>query len=439
MSISGNPEPRRLDLEYAAELRTELGLPMFSTYPEQIAGEAVRNLEERGWYLTDAELVDLQDRNRLGDRMSERLEEISQFQGFAGAELVHSGRGTFRIYWARSEPTRRVQLILDEIDPDRTEVVLVPFSERELIEEIGRAWHALESQGVSGSVLAISPSDDFAGLEVEIDPKESALVRSQVSATLRASQRSSVNVVEGEVGVDEACTNRANCTSPMRAGNRLIRGNVGNTTQWCTMGFHVRHGADEQFLSAAHCSHATRSNFWYHPGLVGPWMSTGQNLNGFVGARTATAYGTPPVPGAGNTTVVTSRDVMRVQLNDAQVSNDIFADGSVVGHYTPAQTYIGMSVCKSGPTTFLTCGLITKKFHTHTSPACGCLNVASQAQYWSGDGDSGAPVYHRLGGGGGGVGSVMAVGVHTGRSGGKARFTRLQDALSKLNVTLVTS
>ena len=135
----------------------------------------------------------------------------------------------------------------------------------------------------------------------------------------------------------------------------------------------------------------------------------------------------------------TSRDVMTVSMPADQQSDDIFAaHGDLVGHYNTSQIANGMSICKSGVTTYITCGTITRKFSSAISEECDCRTYFTRAKYWSQDGDSGAPVYHAVERPNRDV-LYYAVGIHGGRGGTFEYFTRIQDALGLLNVQLVTS
>ncbi len=208
---------------------------------------------------------------------------------------------------------------------------------------------------------------------------------------------------------------------------------LGTLASRCTMGFHVRHGNDEQFLTSGHCSYEQRSDAWYFPG------TPEYQPENFLGDMQQTLYGTTD-PGPVNP-VSTSRDVMRVQMPDDQVSDDIYAVTSdISGYLNTAQIYNGLPVCKSGITTYVTCGTIYKKFHSYTSSSCGCLNFGTRATIKADLGDSGAPVYHQVIFGGQ-IEGTYAVGIQATRSSKVTRrsnFVRIQDALSGLNVTLVT-
>lgn len=419
---------------------------------------AIQNLNLRGFLLTDDEFEQFATRSRVGDRVAELLPEVAELDGFAGAELVHEGDGVVRVYLSepRSMGQARSTLAKAGLVKGRIELIAAPFSEEELIQDINRAWRLIDEGDLSDVVVSIAIADDFSGIEVGIDRNQKTRrVESAVNRTLRKTIESEVVLVPDESSVEEACVSRSDCINDMRSGNRIERLNR-FSNKACTMGFHVRVGSDEQFLTAGHCSHGSKSNVWYHDGMDnGPAgtsynSATGENQTGYVGNVQQTAYATPTViQNPGHTTVITSRDVLRVQMHDSQASDRIYGEGTPVsGYYTNAQVMLGMSVCKSGQKTFIRCGTVSKRYHTYTGGSCDCLNIGARATYYSEKGDSGSPVYHRiLHAGpvppGTPPADIKAVGIHsTGPTdnelGANRTYTRIQDALTKLGASLVT-
>lgn len=210
---------------------------------------------------------------------------------------------------------------------------------------------------------------------------------------------------EAAIPEPDLCT-RDNCDSPMRAGIRIYKG-ANYSSYSCTMGFHIRVGTDEQFLTSGHCGY-TGSNNWYHPGYG----------TGFVGHELATLYG----PGG--------KDAMRVQIPDTQASDRVYhpALREVASARLPL---LNETICGSlGRTDVVDCGTVFKTWVSWTSSTCLCTvwggdykDIASQS------GDSGSPMYavHTSS-------AVVAIGILA----NSTKFARVSDALSAWNAVVIT-
>lgn len=192
--------------------------------------------------------------------------------------------------------------------------------------------------------------------------------------------------------LDEVCTSRDNCYTPMKAGSRIRHGGVNGSI--CGMGFHIRLGSgDEQLLTAGHCGY-TGSLSWYHYGY------------GLVGSVQASYY------------VYGGIDLQRIQMPDPQASDDLFGGPSnIVGSRYPSQ---GEAVCASlSMTQTIDCGTIRDAYKSWTSSTCGCpVYGADHDSISTQPGDSGSPIYV-------GTSSAVAVGIH---NTGAGEFARVQDA-----------
>lgn len=140
------------------------------------------------------------------------------------------------------------------------------------------------------------------------------------------------------------------------------------------MGFHIRIGSDEQFVTAGHCGY-------------GPRTSSSMTGFGTIGAEAGTRF--EPY----------GDDVMKVQMADSQASEWICGSTALVcGYRSPIY---GEAICTSlGYSKKVDCGTVSDDFKGyHMDGAWGTYYV------YGGDaqglviigGDSGSPVYVRVG------------------------------------------
>lgn len=104
---------------------------------------------------------------------------------------------------------------------------------------------------------------------------------------------SSVEFIQVAPSTDTACNFRFNCTSPLEPGIAVgsFTGAGSQTEFFCTMGFHVRRGNNEQFLTAGHCDHVFDDTGVFHQ----DGRKTPQNPQGTIGVVRASAYATPRI------------------------------------------------------------------------------------------------------------------------------------------------
>ncbi len=173
------------------------------------------------------------------------------------------------------------------------------------------------------------------------------------------------------------------------------------------MGFHIRVGTYEQFLTSGHCGHSG-NNLWFHPGFG----------TGLVGHELATLY------------VSGGKDVMRVQIPDTQASNRVY-HSQLREVASARQPLLNETICASlGQTNAVDCGSVFKTWVSWTSATCLCTvwggdykDIASQG------GDSGSPMYAVYN-----STDVVAIGVLA----NSTKFARVQDALNSWNAVVVT-
>lgn len=143
-----------------------------------------------------------------------------------------------------------------------------------------------------------------------------------------------------------------------------------------------------------------------------------------MGAVTATQY-----------TAAKNQDIMRVQLPDPQISNDIILrDQDVEGQGNP-QT--GEPVCAMlGRSGYENCGWVFSAHASWTGDACGCVMRGAKVEgFYPVQGDSGSPVYRLTSTAAYGIGLINK-GAPTGR--GHVFIVRLKDALDVWNYSVYT-
>lgn len=215
----------------------------------------------------------------------------------------------------------------------------------------------------------------------------------------------SVDVQVGQASRDTHCTTRDHCHGPTWAGIRLYKGAIDSQHE-CALGFHIRIGVDERFVTSGHCGFAGADN-WLHPGIAG---------NHVLGAETGqTLYQN------------NGQDIMVVQLDvDAEASDNVFGCcGDIVAPYgTPIQ---GETLCALlAETNAIKCGSVTNTWLSWISdtPNPDIVVKGGDLTITTIDGDSGSPVYRRLQDPNGN--QVRAIGVNAAEFG---QFARLDTSL----------
>lgn len=327
------------------------------------------------------------------------LEYARKLPTFAGAYIDQGRSGRLVIMLTVTDPVLEDNLAALAPDGPPIEVGLASTSFSRLKQAYDQAW-------------ADWPSQSTAPLyTVTIDERQN-LLRLGVAAADSASQQElalsigkrlgvPVAVVVAEPSVETTCTHPDLCYSPMKAGTRIRKGATNGSI--CSMAFHIINpsNGDLEFLTAGHCGYSG-ANDWFHV------------YYGLVGEEVASQYQED------------GRDVMRVEIPNSQVSNNIYERvQDVEGRGDPID---GEFLCaRLGKSNKEDCGFVQDPTHSWEGDACGCtINGAQMSSIAADGGDSGSPIY-RLNG----ASAAIAIGVlNTDEGGGLAGFARLDDALS---------
>lgn len=246
----------------------------------------------------------------------------------------------------------------------------------ELMSAVAVAQPAWDQIGSNVAPLGFGVDTRNNGLFVEVVQEDLAAAE-VAAASLSNTLGVPVATRVGVPGHDTHCTtSRDHCDSPMKAGINIYRG-ANYTTWYCTIGFHISIGTDEQFVTAGHCGYYT-PNTWFHPAF-----------SDAIGSEQGTLY------------VNCGQDIMRVSMFDVQVSDDVYNDGNdIVGMGTPTT---GETLCASlgaGSAT-IKCASVQDDWRSWTSDIAGFTVWGGDMGYTTVGGDSGSPVYRRLPLGGG--------------------------------------
>jgi len=349
---------------------------------------------------------------RLSTAEAQHVTEWMDFESTVVTEVVPALEqvdGFLGYYFQRGEDVT-VVVVADESDDQvgdhfhvRSLGSRVTVVRRSFTHEQARAWPtALANRWSADAELpvfnSIALSTDWASLEVTTTaelPKQLQDRVSKMASTLQGSPVIHWSIEPPEV--DQACVSRSSCTWPMKAGSLVT------DPETCTVGFHVRVGSDEQFLTSGHCSGTGGSTTFSHAG----W--------GVVGTTASNLF----QPGW--------IDVQRVQMSDSQASSAIYgwsSSANITGHRYPGP---GETICSSmGVRNETRCGYVASTATSWTSSTCNCtMTGADHNNIPSGGGDSGSPLFR----------SGSAIGVHA-TSGGK--FTLVSDAMWLWGIDVVT-
>lgn len=175
------------------------------------------------------------------------------------------------------------------------------------------------------------------------------------------------------------------------------------------MGFHIRVGSDEQFLTAGHCGYSG-SNSWYHTGY------------GLVGSEIATLYSSG------------GKDVMRVGLPDAQASNLIYGTSHTGTLGSGALPVVNETVCASeGNNNAIDCGTVSDDWTSWTSTTANYVVYGGDTDgIYPIGGDSGSPLFTRRT-----VGDDIVIQPKGIVDTSAGMFARVVDALSAWNAAIV--
>lgn len=400
-----------LNVTEAARLRAELGLDGdLALVANLIGSPSDVGTPTWGIPLTRAEsqAIDLPGRMEFADHVdTDVLPVLRQLPTYAGAYYDPADDGRLTILLTELDDSTIATISAAIGDTDRSwGVASARYSQSALMDAVDRAQTAW---------VAIDPAVRPVGFG--IDARRNGLFMELVASDydvgvkardeLEADLGVPVTIRIGIRGHDTHCTTRDNCHDPMRAGINIYKG-ANFSSGWCTMGFHITRSGDEQFVTAGHCGFSG-SNSWFHPAFASA-----------IGTEQQTLY-------ANN-----GQDIMRVSMNDAQASDDIYNDGNnIVGSGSPAT---GETLCASlgkGSNT-VKCGTVQDDWRSWISETAGYTVWGGDMSYTTVGGDSGSPVYRRLPGGTGD--DARAIGVNNHQNG---YFARLDQSLDDFAASVV--
>lgn len=338
------------------------------------------------------------------DVAAELLPFLQSLPTFGGAYIDQTASGGLVVLLTERDAQVEERIRSLEPDPSRG-VDIRPVSQTYVaLQNAAAAARDVWSDTLPGEDLLIVAVDTANNrLRLEIDP--SGLTRAvDAQSELEGGLGVQLSLEAGTRATDDGCTGREYCTIPMKSGNVIRKGSTSGTV--CTMGFHIRVGSDEQFVTAGHCGGYPGTHSWYHKGY------------GFVGSDVV-----------GQNLLNNGADAKAVQMPDSQASDDIYGSSSnIVGSRNPI---LGEAVCGSmGVSNAVDCGWVADDWTSWTSSTCGCA-------VWGGDhdgivrttGDSGSPIYVLSE-----SGAATGVGIHNNTNG---NFARLGAVLIDLGATIV--
>jgi hypothetical protein len=400
-----------LNVTEAAQLRVELGLDGDLALVANLIGSP-SDVGSPTWGIpmtrAESQATDLPARMGFADHVDTHvLPLLRQLPTYAGAYYDPADDGRLTILLTELDDSTIATISARIGDTEREwGIALARHSKTALLEAVDRA------QGVWAAINPVVQPIGFGidarqnGLFVELlarDYDAGVMARDRLETDLGVP----VTIRIGTRGRDTHCTTRDHCHDPMKAGINIYKG-ANFSSGWCTQGFHITRSGDEQFVTAGHCGFSG-SNSWYHPAFASA-----------IGTEQQTLY-------ANN-----GQDIMRVSMNDAQASDDIYNDGNnIVGSGSPAT---GETLCASlgkGSNT-VKCGTVQDDWRSWISETAGYTVWGGDMSYSTVGGDSGSPVYRRLPGGTGD--DARAIGVNDHENG---YFARLDQSLDNFAASVV--
>ncbi len=374
------------------ETRLSLGLNADITYVQTLRGLAQDvGSREVNIPMTQAEYNEFQERTAFASEAANTvLPYVQTLPTFAGAFFDHSARGELVILLTQNDAGVRGRINSLVPKGRATRVEIVPYTENQLRAALKAVWEEWKKVG-GPELYAVAVDTPANAVRVEVDA-----VNLDTAQELVAEVGPRVGVplfaVPGVQAIETACTNRSNCSSPMKAGILIKQGT--SSIAICTMGFHVIKDGDTQFLTAGHCGYTLSSNSWYHDGY------------GTVGVEQATRYYNG------------GSDIMRVQMSDTQGSASLYSSAYPVS--AAQHPYTGMTVCADlGNSNVWSCGSVSASYISWTGAACNCTIYGGDTTISAAGGDSGSPIVS-------GTITNNAVGIMVTADGG---FARVKDAL----------
>jgi len=374
--LADDPNASAEAVAAAAAERATYGLAVDSSTVALLLGSS-RDVGSRRWGIPltaeEEAALDLPARMAFANAVSERVLPFARsLPTFGGAYIdQETGGGLVVMLTERDEGIENALAGRMPSPSLGLRIVEVAYTEASLMDALG---------GVRDAWQRIAPATELLG--VGLDTIGNRVLVTVAAADLPAARTAAaeletrlgvpIGVDAGEEDRDVDCTSRNNCHDPYKAGINIYKGAVDGVPE-CTMGFHIRIGTDEQFVTAGHCGY-TGSNEWYEPVL------------GRIGIELDTLY------------AQNGQDIMRVSMFDVQASDDIYAASSdITGSGSPV---LNETVCASkGTSNEVDCGTVSVLWMSWTSTTAGYT-------VWGGDtsgitnivlGDSGSPLYRSVG------------------------------------------
>jgi hypothetical protein len=251
-----------------------------------------------------------------------------------------------------------------------------------------RQQQMIDDRRLAAAGLLLLAGADGGGYDLWIDEEANALVvrldeaSPAAAAAFKARYGQDVVVESGPTAEPEACDSRFACKYELRAGLEVY-----SSETICSSSFTVRRNDNDakNLLSAAHCT----GDWRYHDGVKYGEVQSQQ----FYGRVDAERHSTSQNGFTAKPWIFVDQD---------HKSRDVLTRG------TYAETNQGDEVCKSGRTTYKTCGNVQSKTYSPGDDYMPNAHDMIKAGYCAKPGDSGAAVF---------LGN-KAFGVHSGGTAG---------------------
>jgi len=288
--------------------------------------------------------------------------------------------------------------LLEQIDPKIRRYVqfrTVKFKPSEIERRLQAYGQLFEQAGIEVTGRFIPKNQKF---EITL---ASEAQRNAAQALIPASERADVQFTVGKMPSTEQTEPTRVQAGDWVTGGYTIHHSKPEWTEgspWCTVGYTVTYGTNKKALvTAGHCE---RPLYLYTQGhyvtLGDPIVSKTQSFSGIYD------YALYDITGIQTSNGVHYRNYEAIP----EFSGEWLY---VTGYYARTTTSAGWTVCKSGYTTGITCGIIQTTYSLK-SGVTGYVEVADSGQHrLSAGGDSGGPWFAYPGR----STSIIAVGIHT--------------------------
>lgn len=391
--VAASHDFSELDLQSAVENRAALGLRADRPYVAQLLStDSNVGLDLWGIPMTAGEeaAIDLPARMAFADRVDQSvIPFLRSKDGYAGAYIDQAGGGRLIVRMTHGAAGLNSRLA-ELLGPDSLgfDVRSADHSSDELDRAMSLAPDVWRELGLNFDFVGIGLDFEMNGIVVKVEASN-ATAAEGVRGDLEDRLGVRILIQESDLDRDTHCTlDRDHCHGPMAAGISIYEDVVDGHPIDGTMGFHIRIGTNEHFVTAGHIDYCCGSNVYIHPPV------------GNVGSRIGTLY------------VPNGQDIMYVAMADAQASDNIFdCCGDVIGIGSPIQNE---TLCISlGESDAVKCAIVTNPdlWYVSNTPDPDWIVRGADLATATIPGDSGSPVYRPIAGGTGD--SARAIGVNT--------------------------